>query len=658
MPTTRILFQVGGVGLGTRVHENVEVVLRQNNVALHATRLANEGIYGVFEFLAEEAVGASFEAVVTLRSPFQRDPSGRVTPELLVPFDLHEVRQRFTLSRAGQPTPEPTPHPQVKFMPSVGTAASASVTLRFHTNLVDVTALYLTALRDRAARDLFHDVDAHVEVVDGKPTFKTDAFGGCIVRLLTVSRGDVLWVAIPPSLDTNSTRASMIRFLPDRDESYRDVFDVSLAATMRALASYGDSDRFRLPDSPTLPTLERDGYHGFSRPNGRGDGPFRVGELNADNYVNHQQDFPFLRICEQLANSGRKAVLVLPVPSGNITTSERVSHAANIRTGVGASVLEVLQGGGLVGRADGALVTLDKFILAAHGASGPYAIHEFDDNRDDFDELWLFDPDHIERSWHRLDRATNAKMRFVAGDAHPFLLERTANLGGAPPQPGVHTIPTSVGNITLWPRTATFWARSKSYALANQPRRWNAETNRIEPRDWTPSVMSAADVDRARRSREWTVFGHPISEAIGLVEVAAESTSTSSQLTIACVLANDSWSPDTTIEGCTMNEIAVGLVIGLGHRRASSARQFHRAIEEIVESAHIRRREWSVFGWQALSDGDEENEADYKSYFELCLHFSGIEQGSAPAAAPTSPTLPTPAPTESSTSDRGGTSFA
>jgi hypothetical protein len=621
MPTSTIQLYCARPG-GSRLHENLALTLRQNGTALHA-QVTPYSTAVDYVFSAEEAVGAIFEVVVTVGSPFGRDERGRPTTTPLVGFDLLEIRQRFTIDSAGVVSFSPEKHPLVERGSAVGTAGATNSSLVFNTNAVDVTAFYLATSRAAFERDFFADYDAHVEVVDGKPQFKAADFANCTFRLLGYGVG-VKGVLIPPAVTRETTSVGLVELFKERDQPYTDVFDVNLFSLGRYVLSFGDGQAMRDPHGMrTVPTLEADPFHGFVRPMGADPRvPVRLSEHPERVGFNGH---PRLRIAEQLVASGRKAIVMITVPFDHaIEQVARHDFRDNIRTLYSSELALLKVGGHLGGEA-----ALGKVIFAGHGAGAVLSTYEFDDNRDDVDELWLFDPDHIDRLWPMLDRAGNARIRLVGGDSHPFLMTKIDGLGGQQPAATTHTLPTSVPSTTIWPRTSAFWARSKAYTHAYALPTYLRDRGVV---DFVPPAridqVPTASFDAARaagRHAEALTLTTVHSDRTGAFEIADGDVSAKVDVRVAAVLDNCAYTRPRVLDGQCPQEIGLTIEFFAEGRRSASEQEFYRHIDRVVEGASIRRREWSLFGWQALSDGTEENEADYKSYFELCLHFSQFD---------------------------------
>lgn len=620
---------------GHRIHrdwENVTVSLRKGDRVVPGvfSRMVFHGRFAQFTFMVEGAIGATFDLAVTVHAPFGRDEANQPTQERIAPFDLFELKQTFTLDRAGFLS-TPHHHPLFHVEPSVGTSRAAHFSFTILCDWLDVTSLYLHAHPERVKRDLFSDVAAHTEVVDGKPRFRKEAFGGCELRLLEGGSGAIFAVLIPPCIRPELTGVSLIVFLKERDETFTDLHDVSLLSAGRYLMSFGDGTRLRERSGPPLlPTVEPDPYRGFHRPCGKD--PFAPGPMSAltvENFCQCIQYTPHLRIGEQLAASKREAIFVMRIPCGATHVRESDHMAADGR-GEASALLDRLRVFGAIGRSTGPRVRLDKLIIAGHGSGATLALHAFDENRDDYDEAWLFDPDHIEKAGKRLDRPANgAKIRLVGGDSHPWLMSKMKQLGDDPPAADVHTIPTRVGDVTVWPRTPAFWARSKAYMSAYASYdyhegqgvvRWERPVDRLSFAEHA-RLLAAGPLAPDKR------FDTRASALSGIVEIAEPNFEKTATVTLAGLLQNGAWTRATSFTGQCLEELTSQMLAGLRDARASSEQQFFAVAGRIADAATIRRREWSILGWQALSDGAEEKPSDYKSYFELCLRFSGCREG-------------------------------
>jgi hypothetical protein len=339
---------------------------------------------------------------------------------------------------------------------------------------------------------------------------------------------------------------------------------------------------------------------------------------------------PRVRLAQQLADSNKVAILVLVVPHGRAWVEPAPSsQASDWRQTVG-QYLEIFRGMGLVGQADGARVELGKLVYGAHGSSCPGVVSKFAANRDDFDELWLFDPEGIEPQWPALDHAGNARIRLIGGQSHPFLLSKMADLGDRAPGDDVHTIPASPANVTVWPRTATFWTSSKAYLSAFPAFEFSKDANRVQRREVTVDALSASEVENLRSEGprgSGRMAESAITASTGIVRIEPEGGGPSASITLAGMLDNGAWTRTRTFEGYCLSELVMGYVAEFGEHRAQSETQFYMGFDWVVKTASARRREWALFGWQAQADGDDEDESDFKGYFQLCLEASQFESG-------------------------------
>ncbi|MFO0554037.1 MAG: hypothetical protein U0271_36995 [Polyangiaceae bacterium] len=643
MTTTLLRVRVPGAapkeyeGAGARWANSV-VSLRQSHsaiqndedgVAIHCEFWGIDGTDGLFEFLIEEATTSHFLLSVDVAPRSAVDRLGRPiedgVPRLL------QLRQRFSIGERG--AVEATVHPLVYFDTMIEAGGRNQLLIVLRSEVHDVTDLFLRTMQARFREAFFATTDGHVVERDGRKRFSRDDFGGCEVRLTEDVDGKVEVILVPPAVEASDERVAIVD-LHIAVPAYSGLTDVDLIAVSRLIGSFGDGLAMRDRRSPTLPTLRADTYRGFRRPGAAPSAtehiPVEVDDTeHIDSVV--EQLLPRVRLAEQLARSGKKAVVNIHLDRS--TTLPRRRHgrypgdygrgAPRLNT---AHLLGWLHGHGLIGSPDRATPTLDKLVYAGHGAAGKVAALSFAQAKSEVDELWLFDCDEIQSIWPYIRERGTTKLRLIAGRRahHQFLLQRMSALGDSAPADDDFTIPTSVGDATVWPRSETFWTKSIAYADAYPFIYWSNDV--MKRAHYILDEVEAAALDEGRRQGEdaTTYAVRGVSARLGLLRVVPKP-DPADRFTLAAWRANGHWTAQKTFAGFAMGE----LCSAYGYERPHTDNQFFRRFDTMVRHASIRHLAWSLFGWQAVSSDKTEARSSFKSYFELCLQHSGIQSGRA-----------------------------
>lgn len=574
---------------------------------------------GFYQFDVDPLSDTALELKVRLPAPAPK--KGR--PKFEKP--LVEFTQKLHIEGDATPIPESPStgwHPRVRPTTAAGAGKSGVVGLELDLSFLDVTAYFLATRPEQFTTYFFRSLDDHTEEVEGQRAFVTDDFGGCALRLLQHTAGEpgVFSVLVSPGFDGTERKVDGILFQkPSEKKGYADVDDVSLYSLARYVASFTDGTAWDKGGAIRyFGKVEDDGWFGYFHPTVFKEPPRKIADL-PDEYVDRGfAGYPRCRFAQQIGRSGKKAVFVMPIAN---ESNFGVTGGANLRTRF-ASVLACLQAEGLVGDASRAEVTLRKLAVGGFSAGGEVAFSAFQANREDIDELWMFDPKGLEANfsgvatWCKGER----RARFIGGMSFKFMHAHRDELNDPAPAEVTHTIPESPGPATVWPRHPTFFRRSEVYARAY------AFVDATGP--WVPVALKLDTIAEAEVTQKGAVITSPAvgtaTQKTGVREVIMEAKEGVDENAIHLVAILPNQTP-TAIEATPFSnstEMAEHFIVTL-KAPIQSARQFQELSQKFRSSTWTGLHQWVVIGGQSI--GDAEDPEDWAGYLELCLRFSTFE---------------------------------
>ncbi len=574
---------------------------------------------GLYKFDVDPLGGTSFELTVRVPAPGAREGRPKVEEPLV------ELTQRFHIEGDATPVPESPAtgwHPRVRPMTGTGAGKAGLVGLELDLSFIDVTAYLLATRAEAVACCFFRSVDDHTEEVGGKRAFLPRDFGDCRVRLFQHTAGEpgVFAVLVSPGFDGSERGVDGVLFQkPSEGSGYADVDDVDLFSLSRYITSFGDGtvwDDCNLAED--YGKVEDDGWFGYYHPTVSDEPPRRIADLPSEKPDRGWSLVPRCRFAQQIGRSGKKVVFLMPIANGS---NFGVTGGSHLRARW-RSVLACLQGEGLVGDDTRAEVTLRKLAVGGFSAGGQVAFSAFQLNRDEIDEVWMFDPIGIEANfslvaeWCTGDR----RARFIAGSTFRFADAHRAELKDDPPAEPTNTIPERPGPATVWPRHSTFFRRSEVYARASA---WAEKKG-----SWVPVARKLDTIAEAEVRAKGAVITTPAerrpSVRTGFREVSMEPDGDADEdaLHVVAILPNQTPTSIRALPFANSTDVAERLMF-VTDTPVQTSREFGELVELLERGTGSLLHQWVAFGGQSV--GDTEDPERWSGYLELCLRFSTFE---------------------------------
>ena len=477
------------------------------------------------------------------------------SPTSKLATDLLLVRQSFTVSStSGAPTLVPA---SGGFQPRLSPAASSGaatkpggvVRLELDVHFLDVTEYWLAVA----------------------PGFRLTTTHGTRIRLLELTSGSpVCWpVFVPPKVASTTTDAGVLMFLrPNHGgPAYTNTDDVNpamLHSAGRYLEDQGGSTATGL-------------------------GPFGLGSSGDFPEYGHGCGFE-----RQLVDAGKQVILVWPMnQAGNFGDAISARMPALLK-----SVVTALWSSQVIG-AGSSKVAVSRVGVGGYSLGGRAALDCFEHNRDQIDELFLFDPGSFTPSlafaapfdaW--LKAKPGRKLRMMGGGyQHTRLLVFAAALKSP--------------DATCWPPTADAWFTDPSYQRglsdAGTPLRFTAVGSPAPPN--SPSDTTGI------------FFVPPYTPGAGakLVLRGLPAPGAAADRTVACSMEE------------AASIAAVHVIFNANFAKKVDAKTFGTVVTQITEDPDparekprifATRHEWTVFGGMDFGAG-------YRGFLQHALELSG-----------------------------------
>ncbi|MFO0552116.1 MAG: hypothetical protein U0271_27265 [Polyangiaceae bacterium] len=606
--------------------ESIAVTLSANGAALEPVK-KKSGKPGFLQFDVDPIEGTAFRLDVSVPAPPPfKDPFAKVgsEPDSRPLLEFHQDFHVDGGSTAVPDSPSSGFHPRVTPLSGAASAKSGVLTLVLDLAFLDVTSRFLTTRRKHFGRVFFRDYAVHTKTVDGATRFLEEDFAGCQLRLLQFTGGapGVFAVLVPPAVTPSDNSVGVVVFQkPTERSGYKTIDELSLFSTCRFVSSYGDGFTWDNDGHSSFGwSVEDDAWFGYFRPTvaDRAYQPCKIDDLPQDKVDHGVVGYPRARLAKQLRQSGKKAVVVMPI----VAASEGAAASANLLTLL-ASVVTCLQGEAVLGDDSNAPVAIGELVLSGFSAGGQTVYNALRANAAKVDEVWLFDPMGYDANWtvvlEWLKKDPERRARYIAGDKRKFMLAHLADLGQSPPDKETFAIPESPLRATLWPVEKNFFRRSQVYARAFA----FVDT---ETGPWSPGLRLFDTIEESALTSKGPVTIAPsgfMSKHLGIWEVsrAPGPEVKDNALYLVAILPNQTPTGIEEFVDVTPADVAEYLVQRVT-APVQTKKQFTDLSADYRRTAWMARHQWTIFGGQTV--GDAEDVDDWTGYFELCLRFSKL----------------------------------
>ncbi|HZS38663.1 MAG TPA: hypothetical protein VFF06_17650 [Polyangia bacterium] len=307
------------------------------------------------------------------------------------------------------------------------------------------------------------------------------------------------------------------------------------------------------------------------------------------------EPYPLCGFTRQLAEAGKKAVLVFPLPD----KSANWGDAANKQLlPLLRSLVNGLWAADSVGKSEKSGVKLSRLALAPYSSAGGAAFGSLVRNQSDIDELYLFDP-NLFRSKTKLigdwlKAKAGRKLRMVGeGENHAAMLQLKAQ------QPS--------DAVTAYPSRANYWQTSNLYRGAI----------RVHVKTRT-GRLAVQPISRSGAAKS------ELTDATGIYVF-------SDAAAVDLVLVDENGGKATTFADCSAEEATFFLLASWVKNKSTIQKGDFAAwiatLKDPIKNAHNIRHQWPVVGGIASNDEDADSAdrgAAFKGYLQLFLEKSGF----------------------------------
>lgn len=520
------------------------------------------------------------------------------------------------------------PHPRISA--HAVRAGSQTVHLEVDLRFIDVTAMYEIVRQDGGMRQLFEDALSSEQTT----RFDADWFGGCKLRLLAFAGAPAIWpVLIPPSFTPTDTTFGCTVFYTPAGQSYSSVRNVNLFSFSRyTLRANGGREWQHGPEL-------HDDYRFYVRYRFEGD------SLHFTHHIWERLDFG-----GQLARSGKKTLLVMPVPTG---ASFGAAAGDHLKTRLGSLLVALRENGHIARDVPGSTTpSVGRLAIGGFSLGGGAAFDAFHNNEATTNELYLFDPNEFDanvaavRSWWAANRSARV-VRMIGGRLrHSSMLSARRTFDDPPPSTLTMCVPAHPGTATVWPRNRQFWTHSRVYAKAFAVGSVRAATadQLAEPIPVAAEQLDVLDesvLPTGRAARLPGATNHivatpgSLSDRTGVFRVRRTGQpADTTRLNLIAKAPNDSLTRIHGIDGANESEFCLVMLVGL------------REVESVTRDVHVRvqfpiqtdaalgrlvsdyveflgsRHQWAVQGGATIGDGEADDPTSITGYLELCFRTS------------------------------------